>query len=86
MTECLDDRSIVGEGIPVRLLVSSLKKLKLERLRCLDQTIERTVYSQRLRPTLCLRNKLAQGFDNGNDGNGGTMVVGGIETTANDIS
>ena len=39
MTKCLDDRSIVGEGIPIRLLVSSLKELKLECLRCLNQTI-----------------------------------------------
>jgi len=86
MTKCLDDRSIVGEGIPIRLRVSSLKELKLECLRCLNQTIERTVYGQRLRPTLCLRNELAQGFNNGNDGDGGAVVVGCIKTTANDIS
>ncbi len=36
MAKSLDDRSIIGEGIAVRLLVSSQKELQSERLRCLD--------------------------------------------------
>jgi len=90
MAEGLDDGGVIGEGFGIRLFVGAEEQGKLKGLGCLHEAVEGAVNgdglsrSERSGHGGC-GEELADGFDDGDDGDGGAMLAGGIEGATDDL-